>query len=330
MKLGRKFATAVLVIVVLVVVFIVSGPFYILNEGEQSVVIRFGQLVNSQVQAGLKFRTPFTDQVIKYPKKILSWDDEPSRVPTIENQFIWIDTTARWKISDIKVFYSKIQTMEKAYGRLTDLIESSVRSVVSRNSLSEAVRNSNNINNNSVSGQLETSGVPQEDLQKYAPNLIEENRNLNDIEKGRSKLSDEILTLAKPDLKDLGIELIDVVIRKIKYSDELTNTVYERMISERQKVAKGILSIGEGKKEEKLGQIEKEKITILSEAKKEAEIIKGDGDKEAAKIYNNAYSQDSEFYKFWKALSSYLVTLKDAKKVITTDVDYFKYLKESQ
>ena len=137
---------------------------------------------------------------------------------------------------------------------ITDLIESSVRSVISRNPLSEAVRNSNRINNANTDTekvQLETSGIPQEDLEKYAPNLIEVNRELNKIEKGRSELSNRILVAAKKDLKEFGIELIDIVIRKISYSKALTNTVYERMISERQKVAKGILSIGEGKKARK-------------------------------------------------------------------------------
>ncbi|OHE66690.1 MAG: HflC protein, partial [Treponema sp. GWB1_62_6] len=131
------------VIAAIVIGLLVTGPLYTLNEGELAVVVRLGQIVAVQEQAGLHFKSPFLDDVVKYPKRILSWDGERQRIPTKENQFIWVDTTARWRISDPLKFYESITSIENAYARLDDVIDSAVRTVIADNWLRETVRNSN-------------------------------------------------------------------------------------------------------------------------------------------------------------------------------------------
>lgn len=145
----KKLVTTLVIILVILLVFLLLGPFYIVNEGEQAVVTRFGKIVDTQKTAGLKFKMPVVDNVVVYPKKILSWDGDAQRIPTKENQFIWVDTTARWKIVDPVKFYESVNTVDNGRSRLNDILDSSIRTIVSDNYLSEAVRNSNQINGSS-------------------------------------------------------------------------------------------------------------------------------------------------------------------------------------
>ncbi|HEY9053569.1 MAG TPA: protease modulator HflC, partial [Rectinemataceae bacterium] len=133
------------VLTVAVVAIILDGPFFVLQEGEQAVVVRFGKIVRVHTDAGLKLKSPFVDDVNYFPKRLMAWDGEKQRIPTKENQFIWVDTTARWRISDPAKFYESVSTLENAYGRLDDVIDSAVRTVISSNYLREAVRNSDEI-----------------------------------------------------------------------------------------------------------------------------------------------------------------------------------------
>ena len=142
----RKLVIVLAVLAVIAILFVAAGPFYVLEEGEQAVVTRFGAIVDTNVEAGLKFKMPVVDTVVKYPEKILSWDGDPQRIPTAENQFIWVDATARWRITDPALFYASVTTITNAFARLDDVIDSSVRTIVAENLLREAVRNSNYIN----------------------------------------------------------------------------------------------------------------------------------------------------------------------------------------
>jgi membrane protease subunit HflC len=326
----RRSIITLAVIIGIVVVFILLGPFYIVEEGQQAVVTRFGKLVTVSEQAGLKFKIPVIDQVTKYPKKILSWDGDAQRLPTAENQFIWVDTTARWKITDPKLFYESVTTLEQGYTRLDDVIDSSVRTIIARNELREAVRNTNIIN------EIERETIVE---QKEEEVNVEELKELTDIQreyqqvnKGREALSIEMLEAAGKITPDYGIELIDIVIRQIRYSEDLTESVYNRMIKERNQIAEAYRSYGEGKKAEWLGKLQNEKETILSTAYEEAETIKGEADAEATQIYADAYLQDPEFFEFWRSIESYRKVLPTFEKTLSTDMDYFKYLygKEGQ
>jgi len=320
----KKTITVLVVIAVIVILFLITGPFYVLEEGWQAVVIRFGRIISIEQNAGLKIKVPFVDNVNKFPKKILAWDGESQRIPTEENQFIWVDTTARWKITDPKLFYESVGNITAALSRLDDVIDSAVRKIVSRNPLVEAVRNSN------VISEIERTSVYQTESSvagEAAVSLgIDTTVIFEEIEKGRNVLSEEIFDEAEVITPQYGIELIDIIIRQIKYSDELTESVYRRMIKERNQIAQAFRSDGEGKKAAILGEMERELRSIESEAYKTSEQIKGEADALAAAVYANTYNRNPDFYEFWKAIESYRSILPQFRKTLTTEPDYFKYL----
>ncbi|MEN6364578.1 MAG: protease modulator HflC [Rectinema sp.] len=308
---------------VVLIVFFIAGPFYIVNEGELALVVRFGKIVGMRENAGLAIRSPFVDTVVKYPKRIMSWDGEAQRIPTKENQFIWVDATARWRISDPVKFYESVSNLDNAYGRLDDVIDSAVRTVISSNYLREAVRDSDLIVG---SENQETFQTGDSEGSASLTQLTLTQVQFEKIEKGRRKLSDEMLVIVEGIVPSYGIEVLDIIPRQIKYSDELTESVYQRMIKERNQIAGAFRSYGEGKKAEWLGKLENEKRSILSEAYAKAQILKGKADAEASKIYADAYGRDPSFFEFWKAIESYKQTLPGFRKTLSTDMDYFKYL----
>ncbi len=321
-KAAKKFLTWILVIVALFIIFLFMGPFYIIDEGNQVVVTRFGSIVNTHTDAGLHIKVPFLDKITTYPKLVLSLDGDAQRIPTKENQFIIVDTTSRWRISDPEKFYQSFTSLNNAYNKLSDIIDSSCRTVITQNRLSEIVRSSNIINENVNSESSETS---TEDTQELNNLLTESNAN-ETVTKGRSELCRLMTVEANKLVPEYGIDLIDIVPRQIKYSDELTESVYNRMIKDRNQVAQAYRSLGEGKKAEWLGKLESDKRTIASEAYRKSEEIKGNADAEAAAIYAAAYNKDPEFYAFWKSMESYKNNLKDYPATYSTNMDYFKYM----
>ena len=320
-KSMKKFVTGLIIILALVIIFIMMGPLYIVNEGNQVVVTRFGSIVKTHTDAGLHIKIPFLDKVTTYPKLVLSLDGDAQRIPTKENQFIIVDTTSRWRISDPEKFYQSFKDLNSAYNKLSDIIDSSTRTVITQNRLSEIVRSSNIINENK-----DSESSAQDDETKEIENLVTESTANELVSFGRSELCKQMTEDANKLVPEYGIELIDIVPRQIKYSDELTESVYNRMIKDRSQVAQAYRSLGEGKKAEWLGKLESEKRTIASEAYRKSEEIKGNADAQAAKIYADAYNADPEFYTFWKSMESYKNTLKDFKATYSTDMDYFDYL----
>ncbi|MCQ2578644.1 MAG: protease modulator HflC [Treponema sp.] len=316
-----KFWIRLGVLAVLVILFLAMGPFYIVNEGKQVVVTRFGSIVNTHSDAGLYFKVPFIDQLTTYPKLVLSLDGDAQRIPTKENQFIIVDTTSRWRIADPEKFYQNFTTLDNAYNKLSDIIDSATRTVITQNRLSEIVRSSNIIN------EIPAEETDDQDEEtKEIESLVAVANTNESVNKGRNELCKQMTAEASKSLGDYGIELIDIVPRQIKYSDELTESVYNRMIKDRNQVAQAYRSLGEGKKAEWLGKLENEKRTIASEAYRKAEEKKGAADAEAARIYADAYSKDPEFYTFWKSMESYKNTLKDYDALYSTKMDYFDYL----
>ena len=312
------------VAVILVGAFIFTGPFYTIKEGEQAVVTQFGQAVATDTTAGLKFKIPLIQEVQVYPNKIMSWDGEPQLVPTEENQFIWVDSTARWRIVDLKKFYESSKSLQRAFSRLDEIIDPAVRKIISTNPLNEAVRSTDIINETKRTGTL--TGANGEEIEGLK-SLISSNTAFNAIKIGRRQISQEIKGSVEANiLNQFGIEVIDVLIRQIRYSDQLTESVYNRMITERKQIAEGYRSYGEGQKLELEGKMERETKSLLSEAYAKAEQIKGDSDAKAARVYADAYNGDPEFYQFWKSIESYKATMPQFQKTITTDMDYFKYL----
>lgn len=325
-KTGKFYATLGIVALALIVLS-AMGPFYTVDEGSQVVVTRFGQIVASHTEAGFYAKVPFLDNVTTYPRKILSLDGDNERIPTKENQFIIVDTTSRWRISDPVLFYQSFKTLDAAYNKLSDVIDSSTRTIITQNRLSEIVRSSNIINDRTSSSSL-LDGVEDADNAQIDA-LVNVTTTSENVSKGRSELCQEMANEARKMVGEYGIELIDIVPRQIKYSDELTESVYNRMIKERNQVAQAYRSLGEGKKAEWLGKLENEKRTIESEAYREGEEIKGKADAEATQIYAAAYSKDPDFYAFWRSLESYKQTMGNFDTTYSTNMDYFKYLYSS-
>ncbi len=318
----RKFVGWLIAIVVLLIIFLFMGPLYIVNEGNQVVITRFGSIVNTHTDAGLYFKIPFLDKVTTYPKLVLSLDGDEQRIPTKENQFIIVDTTSRWRISDPAKFYQNFTTLENAYNKLSDIIDSSCRTVITQNRLSEIVRSSNIINEVSAKAEAEEEDEEAREIGE----LVNDSTANETVTKGRGELCRLMTVEANKLVPEYGIDLIDIVPRQIKYSDELTESVYNRMIKDRNQVAQAYRSLGEGKKAEWLGKLESDKRTIASEAYRKSEEIKGNADAQAAAIYSEAYNRDPEFYAFWKSMESYKANLKDYPATYSTKMDYFDYL----
>ena len=241
----KKRITAAVIIAVLLVIILVMGPFYMVNEGEQAVVTRFGRIVGEETEAGLKLRMPFIDSVTRYPSMLLSWDGDAQRIPTKENQFIWVDATARWRISDPSVFYMAVKTVEGGIARLNDVLDSTIRTVISENYLNEAVRSTNRINSLEYSEEINNEVENAEDAETLR-SLTDTRQQQEEILIGRDGLSDMMLQEAAPMMESYGIELEDVIIRQIRYSDDLTDSVYSRMIKERSQIAEAYRAYGRG------------------------------------------------------------------------------------
>nr|AGS52290.1 HflC protein [uncultured bacterium contig00061] len=276
--------------------------------------------------AGLHLKVPFIDEVVRYPKKIMAWDGEARIIPTAERQFIFVDVTARWRISDPKKFYESINTVDAAYSKLGEIIDSEVRTVVAENFLRESVRNSNIIIDRSSGIDELALGVGTDGIDAEIISTVQIESNYEPIVKGRRQLAEEILARSRRMVPEYGIELIDVVTRQIRYSDELTPSVYARMIRERNQIAQAFRSAGEGSKAEWLGKMDNEKRSLLSAAYERAETIRGTADAEAARVYAEAYNRDRSFFDFWRAVESYRNTLPKFNKTLSTDMEYFRYL----
>ncbi|PKL07955.1 MAG: protease modulator HflC [Spirochaetae bacterium HGW-Spirochaetae-7] len=319
----KKLITVLVVVVVLLGLFVMMGPFFVVQEGYQALVVRFGQITKTETNAGLKFKTPFIDNVVIYPKKVMSWDGEAQRIPTRENQFIWVDATARWRIVDPIQFYESVSTMSGAFGKLDDVIDSAIRTVISSNYLREAVRNSNDILQSTSKETFETGDADGSDSLRQ---LTQTQASYETIAKGRRSISEEMLAMSRQLTPEYGIEILDVVPRQIRYSDELTESVYNRMIKERNQIAQAFRSFGEGKKSEWLGKLDNEQRSVLSKAYEQSEMIKGVADATATKVYADAYGRDRSFFDFWRAIESYRLTMPNFTKTLSTKMDYFNYL----
>ena len=308
-------------IIILVVLFFFLKPFYILNEGNVAIITKFGAVVKPEKEAGLHFKMPLIHTVNKYTSKLLRLDGDPQKILTLEKQYLKVDTTSRWRIVDVKKFYESLTTYDSAYSRLSDIVDSSVRDIISVNSLADVVRSSNIINESK-----KTEEFNLENAEVDLGSLKTEKVNFPVIKKGRETLADEILAKANSQLGEFGLEVVDLIFKGIKYSDELENSVFSRMIKERNQIAGTFRSTGDGEKLKILGELENEKRTILSQAYAESERIKGDADAKAVAIYAESYGKSPEFYSFWKSMEIYKNSLPETEKVLSTDMEYFQYL----
>ena len=288
---------------------ILSSSLYVVDMTEQVVVTQFGRPIGEPVtNSGLRIKVPFIQTINVFDKRVLEWDGTPSQIPTKDKRYIWVDTFARWKIIDPLKFMQSVSNEMGAHARLDDVIDAVTRDLITSHDLIEVVRNTNR-----TMEEDETAEVMSEQAT---------------IEIGRAAIAARIFESAALQMPRYGIELIDVEIKRINYVEEVRRKVYERMISERQRIAERYRSEGMGESAEIRGEKEKELQRITSEAYRIAEEVRGDADASASKIYADAYGRDPEFYSFLRTLESYQETMgPESTIILTTDSDYFKYLK---
>jgi len=311
-------AMQVLLALIVVAAIVSAGAFYVVNEGEQVVITQFGRPVGDPVKdAGLNFKIPFIQTVNRFEKRLLNWDGSPNQIPTKDKKLIWVDTTARWRISDPLLFLTRVTTITTALSRLDGIIDSVVRDAVSENDLVELVRSEGWAG--AVGAQISDAGYAQKEAEEVS----------RPLEVGREKITRAMLLSASKLTPEFGIELVDVRIKRINYVDSVLKKVFERMISERKRIAAQYRSEGEGEAARINGEMQKELKRISSEAFRTAQEIRGKADAKATKIYGSAYNQDPGFYSFSKTLELYREQEHSkTRMILTTDSDFYKYLKE--
>jgi membrane protease subunit HflC len=258
-------------------------------------------------EAGLHFKTPFIQEATFFEKRILIWDGDPNQIPTNDKTFVYLDVTARWRISDALVFLQAVNNETRAQTILDDILDGTVRDLVNKNDLVEIIRSSDFSPETMTNSQVEVEKL------RY----------------GRDKITAMIHEAASKITPQYGIELVDVMFKRVNYIDTVRRKVYDRMISERKRIAAEKRSMGEGQKAEIMGKVDRELKVIISSANRKAEEIKGKADAEAAKIYADAYNQDPEFYSFIKSLESYKDAIgENTSLVLSADSEFFKFLQK--
>ncbi|MDR3089074.1 MAG: protease modulator HflC [Desulfobulbaceae bacterium] len=305
----KNFISVIGVGLALLLLALIYDGLYILKEDQQVVVTQFGAPIGDPItQAGLHVKMPFLQQTNIFDKRIQIWDDEPREIPTNDKTFIFLDITARWRISDALQFMKSAGNEIRAQSLLSDIISGTMRDMVNKSDLIEIIRSSD------WSETTMSPTTPQANI-GGKPKL------------GRDKLIDNIVTIAQKATPQYGIELIDVMFKRVNYTDKVRATVYDRMISERKRIAAEKRSQGEGEKAEILGKVDRELKTVLSAANRQSLNIRGQADAEVTKIYGQAYSQDPEFFAFFKTIESYKKTIgENTTLVLSADSDLYRFL----
>lgn len=304
----------VYVLAALAVAAVLNNSIYIVSEWEQAIITQFGRPVGTPVvKAGLHMKLPFIQRVRRFEKRILNWDGYPNQIPTKDKKYIMVDTTARWRITDPLLFLQTVQTEAGARLRLDGILDAATRDTISSHNLVEAVRNSNQILDQLAAAAKAGKGATPGDEEEVVGEI-------EAVAVGRESLSALIIQRGKAGLSEFGIELIDVQLRHISYESSVEAKVYERMISERQRIAQKIRSVGLGERSKIQGKISKDLQKIDSEAYRTAQQIQGDADAKAIRIYAQAMGSDPSFYEFVRTLEAYKKAFPaGTKMILSTD-----------
>jgi membrane protease subunit HflC len=290
----------------------VLNSTYVIDQAEQAILVQFGEPVGELVNTpGLHWKLPFIQDVRRFDKRILSWDGDVTQIPTLGREFVVVDATARWRIVDPLRFLRSVRDEAGAKTRLDDLLDSVTRDIISGTTLEEIIRSKDWTVDAKALGE---EGVALEQI------------DLNRPKKGRAVLEKEMLAAASRLMPELGIELVDVRLKRINYIESVSRQVETRMISERQSIAERFRSEGHGKSSEILGEMERELRQIRSEAERKAAEIRGKADAEATKIYGDSYGADPEFFAFLRTLDSYKAMGENTTLVLDADSEFFRYL----
>lgn len=304
--------TTLMIVGLVVAIILVSDTFYIVDETKQAIVTQFGRPVGEPVTTpGLKYKLPFIQKVQFFDRRFLEWDGDQNQITTRDKKFIFVDSYARWEITNPLQFFLRLRDERGAQSRLDDILDGETRNAVASNDLLDLVRSTNR-----------EPEVTEE--------FLEQIEVLENIRVGRDAIEDQILERANERTSDLGIRVLDFRFKRINYVDEVREQVYVRMISERNRIADQFRSEGQGEARVILGNKERDLAQIRSEARREAEEIRGRADAEATNIYAQAYNrsaQSREFYQFLRTMETFQKTFdKETTIILSTDNDFYKFL----
>ena len=305
------------IVVAVVLLIVISGAVYITNEAQQAIITQFGEPVGDPITTpGLHFKLPLLQEVHRFDKRFLEWDGDPNQLTTKDKRFIFVDTLARWRITDPLLYFQRLQDENRAQSRLDDILDGEARNAIANHDLLEVVRS--------------TNPEPAQDESSFD----EGHTTLPEIRTGRESIRQEILAKAQARTGDLGIEILDVQFKRINYVEDVREKVYQRMTAERTRIADRYRSEGEGEAARISGEKERELKRIESEAYRRAQEIVGRADASATEIYAAAYDQSVDarrFYEFLKSMETLRTTAsKETTVVLSTDGELFRFLKDSQ
>lgn len=311
-----KTKTIIKITIIAVVAFLAFNSVFILSETQQAIVTQFGKPVGGpRAEPGLNYKLPIIQKVQYFDKRYLKWDGDPNQVPTQDKKFIFVDTYARWQIVDPLQFFIRLRDERSGQSRLDDILDGETRNAVASHLLLDLVRSSNRI---------------PEVYEDYLEDIEE----LEEIMVGREEIETLILKNANQRTQDLGIRILDFRFKRMNYVDEVRRNVYDRMISERNRIADQFRSEGQGEARRIEGNKERDLAQIKSEAFREAEIIRGKADAEATSIYASAYNKTSasrELYTFLRSMEALENSFdEETSIIITTDSELYRYLKTTR
>lgn len=318
---GTRLALVALLVVLLILAW---GSSFIVSETEQVVITQLGRPVGQPItEAGLHFKLPIIQTANYFEKRIMKWDGSPNQIPTKDKKYIWADTTARWRIKDPLLFLQRVGSISTAQSRLDGIIDSVVRDHVSNNDLVELVRSEGWAE---AKQKLNEAGIPEvQSLESSYESQEQSDR----LMKGREKITREMVADASRLIPEFGMELLDIRIKRINYVESVQQKVFDRMISERKRIAAQYRSEGEGERAAVLGQMDRELAKLTSEAYRKSQEIRGKADAEATRIYADAFSKNPEFFSLYRTLELYRNFNNNSSFLLSTDADVFKYLKGS-
>ncbi len=293
---------------------VLGNALYVVNEYEQVILTQFGKPVDAPVSTpGLKLRLPFIQKVHRFEKRFLEWDGDANQLPTKDKRFIWVDTYARWRITDPLLYFQRLRDERGAQTRLDDILDGETRNAIANHDLVELIRTSNR--------------TPSRDEFEV------EETSLDSIRVGREAIRSEVLAKSQLRTADLGIEILDVQFKRINYVQEVQAKVNERMISERRRIADRFRSEGEGEASRIRGEKERDLKRVQSEAYRRAQEIVGEADAEASRIYAEAFNRSADsrsFYEFLKSMEMYQGAFDSTTTlVLSTDGDFYKFLSDA-
>lgn len=307
-----------IIVLGLIVLIIIFSAAFVVNETEQVIITQFGKPVGDAItDPGIHFKMPIIQDANRFDKRFLEWDGDANQVPTKDKRFVWVDTYARWRISDPLLFFQRVRDERGAQARLDDILDGETRNAVANHDLVEIVRSTNRVPiavMDTIEGEEEAEDVFPE------------------IKIGRDKITREILAASSERTKELGVELLDIRFKRINYVEEVQRKIYERMITERKRIADKYRSEGQGEASKIIGDKERDLKQIQSEAYRQAQTIIGKADAEATAIYARAYNQNAdsrEFYRFLKTLETYKTTFSEKDwLILSTESDFYKFLEK--